>query len=307
MRTMSNNQWDSPQGEGQWKPQGEWNPAAPHSAGERDQSQAQPSGGDSSAGQQGQDWDTGAQPQPSAGDWNTGAQPQPSARDWNTGAPRQEWNTGAQPQPSAGDWNASQGWNTGAQPQPPSGNWNASQGWNAGAQPQPPSGDWSASQGWNTGATAHQSGWGDPHQQGGLAPGYEQQQWQQQQQQQQQQQEQRQPRTRSAFGNVFDFSFRKFALPEAAGTIFLIAIIAIGVWWLVDVVTVLTLAGGPYGAGPGTILQSLIGGVAQSLVYVLAARVLLEGMSALVMGSRGKQAEEPTRKADNTNPDSETA
>lgn len=284
MRTMSNNQWNSPQGEGQWKPQGEWNPAAPQSAGERDQSQAQPPPGDSSAGQQGQDWNAGAQPQPPSGDWNTGAprqdwnagaQQQPSASDWNTGAPRQDWNTGAQPQPSSSDWNAPQGW---------------------GAQQQPSAADWNASQGWNPGATAHQSGWGDPHQQGGFAPGYEQQQWQQQ----------RQPRTKSALGNVFDFSFKKFALPEAAGTIFLIAIIAIGVWWLVDVITVLTLAGGPYGVGPGTILQSLIGGVARSLLYVLAARVLLEGVSALITGSRGKQAAEPAKKIDDANAETET-
>ena len=241
MATMSNNQWNSPRGEGQWEPQGQWNPAAPQSAGE---------------------WDHG-QAQPSAGEWNT----------------QQGWNTGAQPQPSASDWNTQQGWNTGAQPQPPSGDWNPQQGWNT-------------QQGWNSGATAHPSGWGEPHQQGGVAPGYE---WQPQQA----------PRRKSALGNVFDFSFKKFALPEAAGTIFLIAIIAIGVWWMIDVITVLTLAGGPYGVGPGTILQSLIGGLARSLLYVLTARILLEGMSALITTSRSDESAEPTSTPDETGTDAE--
>ncbi len=207
------------------------------------------------------DWNPA--PQQSAGEWDQSQAPQ--SQDWNTGQQAQNWNAGAQGQPSATDWNSGQ----------------QGQDWHAGAQPQPSAQDWNASQGWNAGATAHQTqGWQDHNQQAGFAPGQGQQQWQPQP-----------PKQKSAFGNVFDFSFKKFALPEAAGTIFLISVIAIGVWWLVDLINVLTIVGGPYGVGAGSVLQILIGGLARSVLYILIVRVLIEGMSALVTRSRAKEAE----------------
>ncbi len=228
MNHMSNNQWnnDQGQGEGQWQPQGDWNPAPQQSAGEWDQGQAQPT----------QDWNTG--------------QPQQPAQDWNTGQQTQGWNAGTQPQQPTQDWNTGQ----------------QTQDWNAGAQSQQSAQDWNTGQqGWNAGATAHQQGWGDPHQQAGFAPG--QPQWQPQP-----------VKEKSAFSNVFDFSFKKFALPEARGTIFLVAVIAIGVNWLSNLISLLTYG---FGAGMG-VVGSIFGGLAMSVLYILLVRVFLEGMSALV-------------------------
>ncbi|RMB61264.1 DUF4282 domain-containing protein [Tessaracoccus antarcticus] len=276
---MSNNQWNSGQSDGQWPQQqgsGDWNaapqPGAPEwnqdnqAAGAQDWNApgtkgwggagaGQPGQGEWPAPQQGQDWNAGAQSQPSAADWQAapqpqgGAQPQPSATDWNAGA---------QPQPSATDWNA------GAQPQPSATDWNQQQGWGAGAP---------GHQGWDQ----NQQGWDQAQQAGHGAPAYgQQQQWQQPVQ----------PKTPSAFANIFDFSFKKFALPEAGGTIFLIAVIAIAVKWVFDLAYLLT-----YAADAVNVLQVLIGGLATSLLYVLLVRVFLEGMTALV--TRSKQDAEP--------------
>ena len=219
MTAMSNNQWNSGQGDGQWQQQqgaSDWNATPQQSASEVNQ--------DGSAA--------------AAQDWNAA----PSNQEWDAGQQGQNWNAGAQPQSSASDWNA------GAQPQPSAGDWNQQPGWGAQAQ-----------QGW------------DPNQQAG-ASAYGQQQWQQQQA----------PRSSSGFANVFDFSFKKFALPEAAGTIFLIAVIAIAVNWVFNLVAVLT---SNY-VDASSVLKVILGGLATALLMVLLVRVVIEGMSALV--SRNK-------------------
>lgn len=206
------------------------------------------------------DW-APAPPQPSAGEWNQDpaaqewgqAQPQQSANDWGQPQPQQSANdwAQAQPQQSANDWNVGapqQGWNQDQQ-----------HGWNQGQQ-----------QGWNQG---QQQGWDQGQHQGWNAvPKPPEQQWQQPRQ--------HQP---SGLSKVFDFSFKKFALPDAGGTIFLLAVIAILVKWLMDVVQVLTLQYADF-AQPGAagIASAIIGGLAVSLLYILAARVFLEAMSALV-------------------------
>lgn len=279
MSRMSNNQWNNGQADGQWQPQGN------------------------------QDWNSGEQPQGSAtdwnaaqdqtADWNPGAQPQGSAQEWNPAASQQDWNTGAQ-QPPAQEWNAQpQGgtdWN--AQPQTSAQDWNQqqpAQDWNAQPQgsadwnqqqpqggadwnQQPPAQDWNAQQ---------QQGW---NQQGGFqgAPAYGgqpgQQQW---------------PAQRTgggnAFANVFDFSFKKFALPKAGGTIFLVAVVCFAVWWVFDLVSVLTMGAEYGGVSTSTVLQVVVGGLARTFLGILLVRVLIEGASAVVkLADRADDDKDPS-------------
>ncbi|GAB3815008.1 hypothetical protein GCM10028820_11700 [Tessaracoccus terricola] len=290
---MSNNQWNNGQADGQWQPQGnqEWN------AGE----QPQGSANDWNAAQdQTADWNPGAQPQGSAQEWNPAA----SQQDWNAGAqqPAQDWN--AQPQGSA-DWNqqqpAQQDWNAQPQASASQQDWNAqpqgSADWNAqpqssadwNAQPQGSTQDWNqqqpAQQDWNAQPQGgadwnqqpaqdwNQQGQQNWNQQGGFqgAPGFggqPGQQWPAQQP----------AGGGNAFANVFDFSFKKLALPSAGGTIFLVAVICFALWWVFDLVQVLTM-----GMTLGSmVLSTVVGGLARMVIGILLTRVLIEGMSALV-------------------------
>lgn len=257
MHSMSNNQWNNGQGDGQWQPEGnpEWNAA----------------------------------PAPGAGDWNQTPQGEPQATDWNQPAPQQDWNQAPQPQGSA-DWNqapqpqTSADWNQAPQPQG-SADWNQAppaQDWNQAQQPQQ---DWNAQPGqdWN------QAQPGQPAQEWNQAQAG--QQWNQQPGQQWQQAPAQRPD--SPMGNVFDFSFKKFALPEAGGTIFLIAVIAIGVGWLFDLVGSLQMGSS---LGAGYMMQSIVGGLARAVLYILLARVLIEGASAVVKLANKSDAE-PTDEA----------
>lgn len=80
------------------------------------------------------------------------------------------------------------------------------------------------------------------------------------------------PAPSTGFANVFDFSFKKLALPTAAGTIYLVTAICLAVWWVFDVVA--ALASGPLDFSYSS--SWIIGGLTRSVVILLAARVLLE-------------------------------
>ncbi|MDO5734992.1 MAG: hypothetical protein Q4P15_00795 [Propionibacteriaceae bacterium] len=161
--------------------------------------------------------------------------------------------------------------------QPAADQWSHSHGpgQGPGSQPHPQqqtSGAWNPPPGWTPGAPGQQAGPGE-QQYGGFAPGPGQQ-WSPQP-----------PRAPSAFSNIFDFSFRRFALPEAGGTIFLVAVILILLRWLVDLVWTLS-----WGADFADITRVLLGDLAVALLYILLVRAFLEGMSALVMRSRKDRA-----------------
>ncbi|MFV0430456.1 MAG: hypothetical protein ACK5KO_13635 [Arachnia sp.] len=182
----------------------------------------------------------------------------------------QEW---GQPQQQA---NATQEWGQSQQP--------TAQGWGE-AQPQPSASDWSqgqqqqqwgqspapaaaANQGWQQQQPAG-GGWQQPAQQG----------WDQQQQQPwaAQGQPAKDPNA-VGFGAVFDFGFKKFALGGAAGTIYLVMAIALGVWWLFGLIDVLTLE---Y-INAGTIVRQIFGNIAIAFFALLGSRVVLEGAAAQV-------------------------
>lgn len=171
--------------------------------------------------------------------------------DWTTGNQNQEsangWTTGAQQQPSAAEWHV--------QPKQNSQN-HPGAGPNAPGQPFAP------------GPGPH------PGQNPQGRPG--------------QGQQYRPMPTRQSNGlaNVFDFSFRRLALPEASGAIFLIVVIATGVWWLVDLIYAASFGDGVFNSAAIVGMQLILGGLARSVLIILAARVLLEGMSALVISAR---------------------
>lgn len=79
------------------------------------------------------------------------------------------------------------------------------------------------------------------------------------------------PKRSGGLGNVFDFSFSKLALPQAAGSIFLISVIVIAVGWVFNFASVLR-----YGADFMGMGGSFIGGLAAALVTILSIRILLE-------------------------------
>lgn len=227
---------------------------------------------------QGNNGQGGPQSQPSSGERNQG-QDTSSTHNWDQTSPYPDQSQGQQP---GGSWAVSQGqaqnqdpqqqpsargWSTDAQQQPSASEWHGDrQQWQAQGQPGPPQG----AQGWNP-AAPRQQGW-NPNPQNQYAPG--------------QQRTPRPSRSSSGFSNVFDFSFRKPALPEASGAIFLVVIIAVAIWWLIDLVYAVGAGGGEFGVGAGFIVQLLLSGLARSVLIILAARVLLEGMSALVSGSQ---------------------
>ncbi|MCC2594073.1 hypothetical protein LKO27_11715 [Tessaracoccus sp. OS52] len=289
---MSNNQWNNGQADGQWQPQGNPDPNAPE--------QPQPSANDWNAGQAQADWNSGGQggsqdwnqPAASQQDWN--AQQAPAGQDWNQ-QPAQDWTQQQQPQQQG--WNAQQAgadWNTGAQHQGGS-DWNAqpqssaqewhqqqpAQDWNA--QPQT---DWTAQQPAQEWGAPPQGGqpWNQP--QGGFQgpPAFG-----------KPARDQRVPsprrRSDTGLGNVFDFSFKKFALPSAAGTIFLISVICFGIWWVFDLIQVLTVGTEFYEPSGALIADVIFGGLARMFIGVLLTRVLIEGASAVVKLANKADAE----------------
>lgn len=199
-----------------------------------------------------------------ANEWGQGAG-QSSAPDWNQMPQPPAFDR--EPQPG-GAWAPSQRqeWNTGAHPQTSANEWQgppAQQGWNQNAYDQ---------QGWNQN-DYDQQGW-NQNPQGGFAPG---QQWQPQP-----------ARKSTGFGNVFDFSFKKFALPEAGGTIFLIVVIGFLAKWLFDLIWTLS-----YNFDFSDLMNALLGNLALAIVGILLARAFLEGMSALVtLAAKDKDSRE---------------
>lgn len=252
---MSNQQWNQPQG-GEWpqqKPEGtppqgqpsaeqpaqqEWGQARQEWGQQQDWTQQ----GQTSASEWGQpvgqpsapQGNEWAQPQPSAGDWQQ-AQPQPSAGDWHQ----------AQPQPSAGDWQ---------QAQPQGGEWgqqgHGAQEW--GQQQWPAQQGWENSQQWDQNQQWSQQGQAP----GGAGPAGAPQQWTQQ------------PKKPSPF----DFSVKQQVLPGAAGTIFTMGAIGIGVWWVVQLLEGLVLLV-DYPLG---FFTRVLGGAGLALFAVMVLRVLVE-------------------------------
>ena len=295
---MSNNQWNSGQGSNEW---------APQQGGSNEWGAQQ--GGQQEWNQQGSNQEWGqAQPQSSAQEWGQ-AQPQASAQDWNQqqgqAASGNDWGQGQQ---SAQDWNQQQGqaaagndWGQ-AQPQASAQDWNQ-------AQPQASAQDWNQQQGqaaagndWGQGQQSAQD-WNQQGGQGGQQDWNQQQgqNWNQQQGGQyfpaQQGQFQGQPAERKA--SPFDFSFKQLSLPSAAGMIFMIGVIAVGVEWLFGFLQIL-VDGNSFGFEGGDasvmgIIGTLIGGLAAALFKVLVLRVLIE------IGVAGakllKKAEEPKDEA----------
>lgn len=266
---MSNQQWNNGQGANEWpqqQPQGsanEWGapqqPAQEWNQQQDWQGQAQPQGSAqdwTQSAQQGQDWNQ------QQGQWNQGAQ------DWNQqGAAdqgAQDWNQGAASQGSAQDWTAQQaqaaGTDWGAQSQGSAQDWNQQQAQAAAGT------DWGqqqSAQDWNQGAAVQGSAQ-DWNQQGVVAQGSAQQ-WQQ---------GQYTPAT--AKGSPFDFKFNQLSLPGSAGLIFTLGVVALGVEWLFGFISLLTSGGSSYSPPAMTIINSLVGGLAEVLFKVLILRVLLE-------------------------------
>lgn len=241
MGTMSNNQWNNGPAEGEWQPQSsasEWG----------SNPEAQRSAGEWS-GQGGDGWgqqDTGqAGTSEPAADAAQGEQP---ASDWNQPqASANDWN---QPQASASDWNqpqAQQGWDQQSPQQ---------QGWDQSQAPQ--------QQGWDQ-QQAPQQGWGQPG-----VPG---QQWQQ-------------PQggtggggaAGAGIGALFDFQFKKLAVPASAGLLYMIVVVALGVRHLIQIINLL--------ASEYLTALDILSGIVQQLitftVWVVLIRVFFEGVKALV-------------------------
>lgn len=251
---MSNQQWNQGQ-PGEWAPQPSDGTTELGGPAQQAGNQAQPAGNQAQPagslprqdwGQQ-QEW--AQQAQTSASEWGQPA-PQPSApqSDWTQSQPGQDWHQ-AQPQRSAGEWHQAQGGQ----------DWNQQQ--------------WQGQQGWDQ----NQQGW-DQNQQG-----WDQnQQWPQQQQQQWGQQNYAQAGSAYSAGqwqqrapkkpSPFDFSFRRPALPEAAGTIFLVGAIGLGVWWLFRMVSALTYLI----EYPLDFFVSFLGDAGLALFGIMLLRALLE-------------------------------
>ena len=167
-----------------------------------------------------------------------------------------EWTTGAQQQPSATDWHTS------AQQQPSASDWhNQPQQWNA--QGQPGGNPGGQGQNWIMGGQIPQGQYGQAQQYQSMPA-----------------------RPRTGIANVFDFSFRRLALPEAGGAIFLIVVIATTLGWLVTTIYSITVTGGQYGSDAGYVTQLILGSLVKTVLIILAARVFLEGMTALVVSSQ---------------------
>ena len=203
--------------------------------------------------------------------WNSGQgsnewAPQQPAREWGQES-AQDWGQ-AQPQTSAQEWGQAQPQTSGQEwgQQAPAQDWNQAQPWGQ-AQPQAPGQDWNQQQGWQG-------------QQLPVAP--------------QQFQQPVAPK-----GSPFDFSFKMLSLPGAAGLIFTLGVIAIGIEWLFSFIYLLTSGSEFYFARLPAILNSLFGGLAGALFKILVLRVLIE---IGIVGSRllKKAEEEPEPNAEET-------
>ena len=217
------------------------------------------------SGQGSNEW---APQQGGSNEW--GAQ-QGGQQEWNQQGSNQEWGQ-AQPQSSAQEWGQ-------AQPQASAQDWNQQQGQ-------------AAAQEWNQGG---QQDWNQQGAQGGQDWNQQGQNWNQQQGGQyfpaQQGQFQGQPAERKA--SPFDFSFKQLSLPSAAGMIFMIGVIAVGVEWLFGFLQIL-VDGNSFGFEGGDasvmgIIGTLIGGLAAALFKVLVLRVLIEiGVAVTTLLTRQK-------------------
>lgn len=214
-----------------------------------------------------QQWNQGQSgawtPQPPEGTPEQGQAAQQAPQDWG-----QQQNWAQQGQTSASEWGQPTG-----QPSAPQGtDWtqgqSSAQEW-AQPQAQPSGQDWGQQQ-WQDQQQGQQQGW-DQNQQWGQQPP---QQWGQQG---------HLPAGYAGTGapqwapqpkkpGPFDFSFKRPALPDAAGAIFVLGTIGIGVWWLFQVIESLSyLFDYPMG-----FFTSVLGGAGLAIFGIMMLRTLLE-------------------------------
>ena len=87
----------------------------------------------------------------------------------------------------------------------------------------------------------------------------------------------------------FDFGFKALSLPGAAGLIFLLGTIGLGLEWLFGVITILASGSEYILVTPIYVLQAVVGGAGALLVKVLALRVLIEiGVAVTTLLARQK-------------------
>ena len=87
----------------------------------------------------------------------------------------------------------------------------------------------------------------------------------------------------------FDFGFKALSLPGAAGLIFLLGTIGLGLEWLFGVITILASGSEYILVTPISVLQAIVGGAGALLVKVLALRVLIEiGVAVTTLLARQK-------------------
>lgn len=87
----------------------------------------------------------------------------------------------------------------------------------------------------------------------------------------------------------FDFGFKALSLPGAAGLIFLLGTIGLGLEWLFGVITILASGSEYILVSPISVLQAIVGGAGALLVKVLALRVLIEiGVAVTTLLTRQK-------------------
>lgn len=218
-----------------------------------------------------QQWNQGQSgawtPQPPEGTPEQGQAAQQAPQDWG-----QQQNWAQQGQTSASEWGQPTG-----QPSAPQGtDWtqgqSSAQEWaqpQAQPQAQPSGQDWGQQQ-WQDQQQGQQQGW-DQNQQWGQQPP---QQWGQQG---------HLPAGYAGTGapqwapqpkkpGPFDFSFKRPALPDAAGAIFVLGTIGIGVWWLFQVIESLSyLFDYPMG-----FFTSVLGGAGLAIFGIMMLRTLLE-------------------------------
>ena len=74
----------------------------------------------------------------------------------------------------------------------------------------------------------------------------------------------------------FDFGFKALSLPGAAGLIFLLGTIGLGLEWLFGVIALLASGSEYILIAPISVLQAVVGGAGALLAKILALRVLVE-------------------------------
>lgn len=195
-------------------------------------------------------------------------QPQAASQEWQPQgeADTHEW----RPQTTgSGDVHASQDWYTSAPGW--QGQGGAQQPQAHGWQGQPPGQDWQAQQAgpaWQQGGgqwPAQQSewaqqGWGQPP----AAP-------------------QARSTAKAEASGLFDFSFRRLALPGSAGLIFTIGVAAVAAEWLFRVIGLLMSEFAPGMA----VVEALVVGLAAAVFKILVLRILIEIGVALISRNKG--------------------